>query len=175
MVNIPTIQNDNSRIYTPYNIDLAQFPDLSSKTKYIEQVLSLPENLSAILFDVKVTELIEGELRSRFNLSSGQQQELIRIIRDTVLIASPLKTLLEVIQKKLQVNEVAAKDLTKELVAKVFLAGWEDLKKMNEVKFKNIPEPSKETLPPTNTVLPVPPPPAINPNNVLDLRDKNKL
>lgn len=154
------MDQDNS-YHTPYNVDIATLVDETARVKYIERVLSLPKPLVDILFNSETANWIEEELGPRFNLSADQKRELTRTIRDVVLAEFNIKTISEIIQNRLQVDEVTAKNLTKELVANVLMPGWEDLKKIHDAKFKN-------ELPPS----PPPPPPAINPNNVLDLSKK---
>src|SRR3989344_3882457 len=124
------MDQDNS-YYTPYNIDLSALPDEAARKKYIERVLSLPKKLVDIIFDSNTAILIEESLSPRFNLSPSQKQELTRTIRDVVLGEFYFKNLPEVVQKKLQVDEAKAKDLTKELVASILMPGWEELKSMH--------------------------------------------
>lgn len=154
--------DQNNSYCTPYNVDLAALPDESARRRYIEQVLALPKTLVDIIFNSDIAVLIEEDWGSRFNLSLNQKQELTRIIRDVVLAEFNIKTISEVIQKKLRVDEVVANNLTKELVDNVLMPGWEELKKIHDIKFKNEP---------LSSMAPVPPP--VNPNNVLDLSKKN--
>ncbi len=165
-------QDNNESYHTPYNVDIYHLSNQDSIIRYIEHVLSLPESAINILFDPGVADLVEENFGPRFNLTPEQKQELTRVIRDILLADLYFKKIPETIQKKLQINETTAKDITKELLGTVLSSAWEDVKTIHDAKFgreENLPKPTLETPAVQN-----PEPPVANPNNVLDLRDKNK-
>lgn len=138
------MDQDNS-YHTPYDIDIKSLPDKPSTITYVRRVLSLPKKVVDIMFDPEIADLIEESFGPHFNLTPKQKRELTRIIRNVLLADLYFKKMPEIIQEKLFVNETTAKDLTKELLGKIFLAGWEDIKAMHDSKFETKEGSHKET------------------------------
>ena|SRR3989344_2563656 len=160
--NIP----EDSTYATPYNVDLFLPKSKNFFTEYTRRVLALPEPVRSVLMDSSTADYIEEDLGPSFGMNKEQKTEVTRIIRDVLLGDISINEMAGKISESLETDPTVAYQIQSKIVGELFGAAIEDIKKTQKV------------LPAQPQYIPPPPPPRsqpppTNPNNVVDLRNRN--
>ena len=194
--------SDNSSSYlTPYLQGLFDIKQKERAVEYLTRVKSLPAPVQSILKNFSTAQWIEDKLGGDFVLSPGQKVGIRRIICVTLLGDLYMGDIAAVLQNEYQVDPHMAQEIYQRIVYQLFTPAVEDIKKIQREKFATRlnpatppkiqrveglyqqttpgataqpPQPSAyrpAALPPKTFVMP-PGTPTVNPENIVDLRNK---
>ncbi|MEX2090968.1 MAG: hypothetical protein WD989_02475 [Candidatus Paceibacterota bacterium] len=155
---------EESTYATPYNVDLFLPKPKNFFTEYTQRVRALPEPVRNILMNHPTAEFIEENLGPSFNLNSEQKTEVTRIIRDVLLGDLSINEMASKVSEKLGADPTTAYQIQSKIISELLGPAIEDIKKTQ----KDLPSQSQYIPPsPKNQNTPA------NPNNVVDLRNRN--
>jgi len=147
------------KYYTPYLIDLLPMRDEIKIELYMKKVRTLPQSLINTLIKSETADFLEDDLGPSFKLPEDKIENLTRIIRDVILADLFIGNMTSEIGKRLNLDQNTAQQIRDRIIGELFAPAIEDIKKVQREKFSSKPAMSAA---PTN----------INPNNVVNLRDK---
>jgi len=162
---------------TPFNVDLSLPHSKSFFDEYLEKALSVPESIKNILMATSSAEFIENNLGPNFSMNSKQITEITRLIRDILISELFLGDFPMLISKKLNVDMQTADQMARKIATELFAPAIEDIKEFQKQKFVSktgqFQQPEKQHLSSFYQNKPdLKINPEINPNNVIDLRNK---
>ena len=145
-------------------------------------VLALPESVRNILMDSSSANYIEEDLGPSFGLNKEQRTEVTRIIRDVLLGDISINEMAGKISENLGIDPTFGYQIQSKIVNELFGPAIEDIKKTQKVlppqKPLEAPQPYRPPVKSSQPQYTPPPPPRsqpppTNPNNVVDLRNRN--
>lgn len=152
-------------IYDPIEVDGDYFSQHEAEqNQFYAKIRTIPEAVSNILFGVDTPEIIEKICRD-YQLNDERSKELSRLIRKVLVVELYLGNIVSEIAKQLSTEQNLAKEIANRLVAELFAPALEDIKRLHMEKFAPSPKTMGDTAAKSQE--------NINPNNVLDLRDKS--
>ena len=128
--------------YSPYYVDMESMVNKPFVyEQFLKRIYGLPKINTFFLENFKTAEFVKKVIEAN-GLNKGQGKEIARVIRDLLLTDAYLGNVVNLIQEKLNVNEMKAKTIAGLIVSELFAPILDDLKKMHIEKFaKNLPRP----------------------------------
>lgn len=158
-------------IYDPINPDYFAAHE-KEQEEFYAKIETVPKPIYYILFGDDTPEIIEN-LAQSFKLKPAQSEELSHLIRKILITDIYLGDMVPEIASRLTIGQDTAKEIANGLLTKLFAPALEEIKKLHMEKF-----PGKQLNQPAAPATQSKPTPTtenknVNPNNVLDLRNKS--
>lgn len=183
---VENINIDN--IYNPIEVDRDFFLEHEEEEQnFYQRAKQLPDSIVNLLFGEDTPGIIKSFAQT-FQLQLKQIASLSRLIRQLLVADSYLGNIVPDLVQKLGLEEKKASDLAKAIISQLLTPALPELKNLHLSKFGQ-PKPQEEkpanpSLPSVNPIRNSPPhrplenanaeviPGKVNPNNIVDLRNK---
>lgn len=151
-----------TNIFSPIEVDNdTLLLDDEKHEFFYSKINSLPQNIQDLLFSLDTEEKLKN-ISVQLRLNQKQTTELTRLVRDIIIKDAYLGDILKETQKRLSLDETAARDIANRIISEIFSPAIEDIKKLHIEKFG--PPSRKATEGETNKET------ASNLNNTIDLK-----
>lgn len=146
-------------IYSPIEVDNdTLLLDDEKHELFYSKISSLSQNIQDLLFSIDTEEKLKN-VSVQLRLNQKQTIELTRLVRDIIIKDVYLGDILKEAQKRLSLDETAARDAANKIISEIFSPALEDIKKLHIEKFGK--KENAPTQPTANNS---------NPNNMINLK-----